>query len=165
MVCCKTWNCSPTIFEQKGRAMFCRRIYLCWATFYHIQMGVSIVMGVPQKLDGWFHGKSPSRNGWCTHLWRNTVKRFQYEPYYTPTLWCPEIQCPSETCAFGHADRESLDQCAMAVGNPAKARLNIGQRFLQTPEARHPNHGEVSIQMGDPQARWMVYTFFHGSSY
>eukprot|EP00435_Cladocopium_sp_Y103_P054826 s416_g18.t1 len=24
----------------------------------------------------------------------------------------------------------------MAVGNPGKARLNIGQRFLQTPEGR-----------------------------
>ena len=29
----------------------------------------------------------------------------------------------------------------MAVGNPGKARLNIGQRFLQTPEAQwNRNH-------------------------
>ena len=31
-----------------------------WAT----HMGGSIVMGVPQKLDGFLLGKIPSRNGW-----------------------------------------------------------------------------------------------------
>ena len=31
----------------------------------HLQyLGVSIVMGVPQKLDGLFHGKSINKNGW-----------------------------------------------------------------------------------------------------